>query len=306
MFGSRCSQLRKSLALRGLVAATGMPEASGRLEDACIRPARLIEGRALAIRPLGEPAAFREPLAFLDGVQRSEVVAYAGSSPLVVAEVAAAIRRRTDRQLKVAGEERLLFVAGRAESLALAGPALGSIQSFVIEDRSPAHPLHDIELARRLVDRVRGNVELSVYDRFRSSDAGWIVVDGSLSVSPALAADPRAVGVSKSHAALPFEGEDLVRYLHLPAGCRSSLFVPGGERAPVVAWALRLWPFEGRDLLHGLVRVEVAPSLGSPERADEISRWLLAERTPLSADARWDRLLYGIHSVEQYLKAGAR
>ncbi len=36
-------------------------------------------------------------------------------------------------------------------------------------------------------------------------------------------------------------------------------------------------------------------------------RWLLAERAPLSTpDHRWDRLLYGIHSVEAYLRAGGR
>jgi hypothetical protein len=38
-----------------------------------------------------------------------------------------------------------------------------------------------------------------------------------------------------------------------------------------------------------------------------LSRRLLAERAPLSTpDQRWDRLLYGIHSVETYLRAGGR
>lgn len=54
-----------------------------------------------------------------------------------------------------------------------------------------------------------------------------------------------------------------------------------------------------------LIRVEVAPASGSTEVADAISRWILTGRAPLSApDRRWDRLLYGIYSVEQYLKAG--
>jgi hypothetical protein len=74
--------------------------------------------------------------------------------------------------------------------------------------------------------------------------------------------------------------------------------------APVYAWGLRLWPWEGKDLLHGLVRVEVAAANGSSETADAISQWLLAERAPLSLpDRRWDRLLYGIYSVEQYLRS---
>jgi hypothetical protein len=112
------------------------------------------------------------------------------------------------------------------------------------------------------------------------------------------------IGVVKSHATLPFEGEALERYLRLPAGSRSSIFAPPGTVAPVHAWALRLWPWEGRDLLHGLVRIEVSPKIGVAETADRLSRHLLAERAPLSApDPRWDRLLYGIHAVEQYLRA---
>jgi hypothetical protein len=113
------------------------------------------------------------------------------------------------------------------------------------------------------------------------------------------------VAVCKSHSVLPFEGTDLEQYLRLPAGYRSSVYAPITRTlAPVRAWGLRLWPWEGKDLLYGLVRVEVALANEAPERADEISRWILAERAPVSApDRRWDRLLYGVHSVEQYLKA---
>jgi hypothetical protein len=76
------------------------------------------------------------------------------------------------------------------------------------------------------------------------------------------------------------------------------------QRVSERAWALRLWPGEGKDRLYGLARVEVAPASGSPDQADLISRWLLKERTPFSAPHRpCDRLLYGIYSVEQYLRA---
>ena len=131
------------------------------------------------------------------------------------------------------------------------------------------------------------------------------MVDGALSESPDWASDPRTVGVSKSHSALPFDGADLERYLRLPRGHRTSVFAPPSRSvAPVLAWALRLWDWEARDLFHGLVRVEVAPANGDSATADRISRRLMAERAPLSTpDPRWDRLLYGIHSVEQYLHA---
>jgi hypothetical protein len=55
------------------------------------------------------------------------------------------------------------------------------------------------------------------------------------------------------------------------------------------------------------VRIEVAPENGTSESADAISRRILAERAPISAPGPlWDRQLYGIYSVESYLKAGSR
>jgi hypothetical protein len=149
-------------------------------------------------------------------------------------------------------------------------------------------------------------LEQVVGARFRANHSTvWLIVDGVISDALGWATDPLAIGVSKSHATLPFAGPDLQRYLTLPQGFRTSVFEPASWRfTPVHSWALRLWPFEGRDLLHGLVRVEVAARGESIERADEISRWLLAERAPLSRpDPRWDRLLYGVATVERHLKA---
>jgi len=112
--------------------------------------------------------------------------------------------------------------------------------------------------------------------------------------------------VSKSHATLPFDGADLERFLRVPHAHRTSVYAPATRAlTPVHEWALRLWPWEGKDVFHGLVRIEVAPENGTPGMADAISRWILAERAPLSTpDHRWDRLLYGIHSVGSYLRAG--
>jgi hypothetical protein len=55
--------------------------------------------------------------------------------------------------------------------------------------------------------------------------------------------------------------------------------------------------------MHGLVRIEVAESDDPTRRADAVSRWLLAEVAPLAADPRADRLLYGVHDVERWLRA---
>jgi hypothetical protein len=275
------------------------------MEEASIRVARLVEGNSLSAIPVGSPEAWPGTLACLDGVQRSEVVGYAGSAPIVVAEIAAAVRERHDRRLHSVLEERRLLALARPDAIAMAGDALGQMERVSLPDDEPPHPVRDLVQAARALDRSRGALEILLGDRYRSRSDGWLLVDGSLSESPAWAADTRMVAISKSHSILPFEREDLELYLRLPVAHRSSVYAPQTRSlAPVFAWGLRLWSWEGKDLLHGLIRVEVAPTNGSSELADVISRWILTERAPLSApDRRWDRLLYGIYSVEQYLKA---
>ena len=296
--------LRRALTLRGLTPASFVPEASGgRADDAAIRPARLIEGDRLQWLPVGPAERWPDPLAFLDGVQRTELLAYSGHSPIIVAEVAAAVRERADRRLRTVLEERRALVIARPAALEAAGDVLAGFDLVGLPAEEPGHPSLDMIQAARAVDQARGALEISVAARYRARSTGWLVVDGGLTESPDLAADPRMVGVVKSHASLPFDGPELDRYLRLPAAHRSSIFAPETRSlAPVSSWALRLWPWEGKDLFHGLVRVEVSPSC-APEKADLLSRWLLSERAPLSApDGRWDRLLYGVHSVEQYLR----
>jgi hypothetical protein len=298
--------IRRRLGVRGLTPAAGLPESSsGRAEEACIRPARLVEGEALDYRHVGGTEPWPGVLAFLDGVQLIHLVAYAGAAPIYVAEIAAAVRERQAGRLRtVVDDDRVLAIA-RPRALEAAGDALDGLATLALPEDEPPHPVRDLTLAGRALDRARGQLELDVGRRFRRKSDGWLVVDGSLSESPDWATDLRTLGVSKSHSALPFDGADLERYLRLPRGHRTSVFAPQSRSiAPVLAWALRLWDWEAKDLFHGLVRVEVAPPNGDPATADQLSRRLLAERAPLSTpDPRWDRLLYGIHSVEQYLRA---
>jgi hypothetical protein len=300
--------IRRALSAKGLTPATLVPEASGgRLEEATIRLARLVEGARLEAIPVGTPQCWPGPLAYLDGVQRSEVVGYAGSAPIVVAEIAAAVRERQDRRLRTVMEERRTLALARPDALARAGGALEQLEAVPLADDGPPHPVRDLVYAARAVDRSRGALEILLGERYRSRSDSWLLVDGSLSESPRWAADGRMVAISKSHSILPFEGEELERYLRLPVGHRSSVYAPQTRRlAPVRAWGLRLRSWEGKDLLHGLVRVEVASANESSETADAISRWILTERAPVSApDRRWDRLLYGVYSVEHYLGARA-
>lgn len=299
-------ELRRLVApLPGLVPATLVPPSShGREDEACIAPATLIEPGPVTAHAVGVPVPWPGPVAFLDGTQRVEVIGYVGASPLVGAEVAAAVRERVGRDTRTVAVERRVVALGRRAVLVEAGAVLAGVTKIALPDEEPAHPLRDVDAARHAVDRARGEVERIVGDAYRRSAPHWLVVDGSLAESSAWALDPRMIGVSKSHATLPFEGPDLVTYLQLPQGHRSSIFQPASRRhAPVYAWGLRLWAWTGHDLLYGLVRIEVAAREDSLTKADTICRWLMAERSPISApDARWDRLLYGIHGVERYLK----
>jgi hypothetical protein len=298
--------LRRALAGNGVTPASYTPEASaGRAEEASIRPARIAEGTALRAFAVGSPLALAEPVAFLDGVQHSEVVGYVGAAPLLGARIAAGVRERADRTLRTVVRQGRDLVLGRRSALDAAGDALAGRIPVLLPDDEPPHPVRDLLNASRVLDRERGALEIAAGDAYRALSDAWIIVDGSISESPRWAQDRRMIGVTKSHSVLPFAGSDLELYLRLPPAHRSSVYAPATRSlAPVRAWGLRLWPWEGKDLLHGLVRVEVAPPNEAPELADLISRWILAERAPISApDRRWDRLLYGVHSVEQYLNA---
>ena len=91
----------------------------------------------------------------------------------------------------------------------------------------------------------------------------------------------------------------------LEAGERSSAFrVAPSSRNAVASWYVRVRPAKGRDALFGLVRVEAAETADITARADEISRWVIAEGAPLALpDGRWDKMAYGIRDTEEYLRA---
>ncbi len=135
----------------------------------------------------------------------------------------------------------------------------------------------------------------------------WVVVDGPLGRLAERPAASRALGLIKTHETQYLEGADLEVALTLHEGHRSSVFertVHG--RHAVYSWYLRLWPWADEDLLHGLVRLERRPDDAVLSEATEVSRWILAERAPLSApEARWDRLIYPIREVETFLRAHA-
>jgi hypothetical protein len=325
------SQLRRRLALAGgRPSASAVESGQGRRDDAEYRPATLLDP-PLRHLPVGDAEPWTEDVAFLDGTQHAELIGYVGTAPIIGAVVRAAVRLRHDRKFGLAAERARRLVIGRRDALDAFGELPAGYEPVVFDDESDPHPIRDAQSARGLVDRARAGLEIEVAREFRTGEAlvlsaakdlkppcdtnpggpslrsgrgAWLVVDGSLAASPDWSTDPRMIGVVKSHAMLPFMGDELETYLTLPRGHRTSLFAPESRRVtPLYSWALRLHDFAGRDLFHGLVRIEAPATDETRERADTISRHLLAERAPMSNDPRADRLLYGIHDVERYLGA---
>jgi len=233
---------------------------------------------------------------------------------IVSAYVAAAVCRRDERGVLHATHERSrAFAVAPVDRMSpslrplleQAAPDLESVDGALADQ--PARYLEQVESTVR---RARAHLERELAEAATAAlgTSEWLVLDGRLSRSPAVARHPRAVGVINSHGAQFLEGRGLERALTLPAGYRTSVFaVRGGHtRTEVYSWYLRLWPWEGNDLLYGLLRVEARADRDTVTRASEVSGWLRAERAPLATPAtRWDRLLYPLHHVEEYLKARA-
>jgi len=278
--------------------------------------AALVEGAELEAHPVPERGGTRIPpaVSFLASFARWGVVACDGIIQVVDAYVAAAVRRRDGRGvLHTTFERNRAFAVAPLERMT---PGLRQVLEASVSDVEPIDgelaggPARYLETVESTVRRVRAGLERELAENCIATLGAeeWLVLDGLLSRSPTVARHPRALGVINSHGTQFLEGRGLERALTLPAGHRTSVFaVRGGHtRTEVYSWYLRLWPWEGNDLLYGLLRVEARADPASVALASELSGWLVAERAPLATPAtRWDRLLYPLHNVEEYLKARA-
>lgn len=281
-----------------------------------LQRAEPLEGDAVRARPItGDPVA--GIAAFLDGIQESSVIAHwPGGLPIVHGTVAATVRRREGRTLSAWRDDatridRALFVpkaaVGDAAWLALAA-GYAVHDTLESDDTGPWHPQALTARALAAVQRRREAAETACAERWVLEGDGPLFVDGGIASAGAAAHSDKAVGVVKSHRTLYVDGGALSAVLELAEGERTTAFtVASPRRAPVASWYLRLRSAAARDPLWGLVRVEVAMSGATPERCDLVSRWLLAERSPVSLpDPRWAAMTYGIRQTEEYLRALTR
>ncbi len=248
-----------------------------------------------AIDPLDSPFTH-----FLDGIQRSWLIYEVGYVPVYYGYIGAVIRLRRDRHLHT-----WLHQVHEAIYLPFAHIAPSELanlqaQGFQVVDTMPQKELHPLGLrdsAREAIANRRQQLETELAEQwFKTQEAGWLVIDGALSQ-----VHPRAIGVIKSHNTQYFLFPEQAVILGLRAGQRSSMFQPA-HRQGVYSWYLRLRENNSNDPYFGLIRIEA--SAKTPEQANQISQWLMAERRPLALpDSRWDRLIYPIRDCEQYLRS---
>ena len=277
-----------------------------------ISQATLVEGSKLATIPVGSPTAtgFTH---FLDGIERTHLPCYWAMTPTLYGYTAAVIRQRDSNGRmsvwRALATENLFFPSSHIDPSDMRRKGLQVVDTTQDGEEPDDHPVAMLDKARKAVNKARGLIESQLarewIDSHRSDSERWLVIDGSLTEVVDRAERANVIGIIKSHQTQYFAIEDQRKILSLAPGERSSVFaVIGRKRAGAYSWYLRLHSNVGRDVYFGLIRIEAAPSRETLEMADQLSRWLLAERSPLSLpDSRWDRLIYPIRDCEQYLRS---
>ena len=294
-------------------------DSPGTVDQPQLRSAQIVEGSVLRARKV--PGLSRDMQsgfgAFLDGAQKVRLIARHEGVPLVLGITSAVIRVRVNRRLTTWGHqppkvEFKLYLPLKYLP-PLAELPLGET-GFAVVDTSKAdangdypspHPQVLLDRAIRATDQQRELLEDQIAEAWCSRNEAPLFVDGGINRSAVVASSGCAVGVIKSHRTLYVEDDALKVVLNLGVSERSSVFkVSPRLRNSVLSWYLRQRDANGHDPLWGLVRVEMAECDDPSDRADEISRWILAEKSPLALpDGRWDKMSYGVRDCEEFLRA---
>lgn len=284
-----------------------------------------IESRAVTMALPGS-TQFRY---FLDGSQKSVPVFRIGLVPIVSAVLVAGILHRAhncrpcvveggldvQQTWVVPGETRVPAIDSLARELQRRGyPVVDPFcdsNGFPREDYASLTGNYGQALTRAYAaaSKVREQLEASLAFRWYTEvhpldpDA-WMVIDGRLPQGY-----PNAVGLVKSLDTQLLANDEAITLFDLPPGHRTTAFRYGSsdpdydESRGKTMWYVRLWPAQGMDARHALVRVEAANAVSSTEQIDEITSWILAERLPRATDdPRWPTLLYPISYLERILK----
>jgi hypothetical protein len=257
---------------------------------------------------------------FLNGLQQSRVWGYLAGIPVVCGKANAVVRVRRDRRLVTWGERPMPSVAlymprqlvppdlwtGMSEHVDLVDTG-SEADGFPPLTEEVSHPQALIERAVDGVRAVRERREQTLAETWCATERSPLYIDGGIGRNATLAQSTVAIGVVKRHGTLYVTSGELAVVARLAPGERTTAFrLAPANRRPVLSWYLRMREAGGHDPFWGLVRVEIA---GEHEgavtaRADEVSRWVLAETAPVALpDARWHAMTYGIRNCEEFLRA---
>ena len=272
--------------------------------------AQVVENATVARAVPGSPtAAFG---GFLDGIQESRQIAHSRGVPIVWGRISAVIKRRVDRRLAT-WERPIVESRIYAPLAALDARMQGDLAGLPLVDTSLSggdgilsrHPAHVVEQALHAVQRDREHAERRLAEQWCGAMHEPLLVDGSISASDVVATHHWAVGVVRSHRQLYASAALLNVILVLRCGERTPVVrIAPRNRTPVHSWYLRLRDAVPHDALWGIIRVEAAEADDPTARADEVSRWVLAERAPLALPhSRWDRMAYPVRECEEFLRA---
>ncbi|HUQ48008.1 MAG TPA: hypothetical protein VM053_07165 [Gemmatimonadaceae bacterium] len=292
----------------------------GRAEEPAvlITPTIIEDGpfRAIRVAEVDSPRGGTGFTGFLDGTQKVEVLAHDNGIPILWATVSAAVRTRVDRRMiawpgrnpivRSAFYVPLKYVTNLKDDVRNHATTVDTSAASSADKVPSRHPAALREAAIKKIQYSRERAELELAEAWCASEPGVLYVDGSLTGSRLSSESSHAVGVVKSHNRIYADGEALDVLIGLRAGERTSVFRPPLEtnRFSVASWYVRVRQAAGHDALFGLVRVEAALSTHVAARADEISRWIIAEGSPLALpDGRWDKMAYGIRDTEEFLRA---
>lgn len=277
----------------------------------------IIEGEILrAIRVVPDGARRESRFhGFLDGAQEVRIVGHCDGVPIVWATVSAAVRVRENRRLvawtgRLPAVERRFYVPLRyvddIRPLFRNDPRVVDTGKTDSSGSFPSrHPAALLESAMQKIQQDREALEQQLAEAWCQSEMSPLYIDGSITASGVAASSLLAIGVIKSHNTLYAEGNAFRVLVDLKPGERSSAFrVAPRTRHAVASWYVRVRSAAGRDALFGLVRVEASLTSDLTARADEISRWIIAEGSPLALpDGRWDKMSYGVRDTEEFLRA---
>lgn len=310
----------------------GMPQMPAGPDADLVQQIERLEGPIVA-RPI-ERRNETQFTWFLDGTQKTLPVWRVGVVPIIVGVAVAGILSRNEAgECTLVGEsldERRTWFIPRETGSAELNAVVDTLQEMGEEVRDPlarfAEDRAQYEAfagnysrilihAQETANRVRGAIEENLVPIWDTSirepgDNCWLVVDGRLPGNYA-----NAIGVVKDPTQQHLFGDEASVLFNLPQGHRTTAYQLGSSRRgddgagrelrnqAFTMWYQRMWPAQGLDARHALIRLEASPDVRDTDEIDDIAAWLMAERIPRpTKDSRWPTLLYPMHVLELMLK----